>query len=254
MHSLRSRRPNRMMLMLSQNVDGLDVRAGLPKAKSVAVHGSYGSAQCVQCRAVMPIAQFVEELVDKMATPPLCPKPKCRGFVKPSCVMYGCARLQRLIFRVTACNMFGEPLPKQFFELSPQDVAQADCVIIMGTSLAVTPFSERPCGICADFECALMLIAGELPGRVGRLVPRLLMNMSPVVKQAGLLIGQVCDCYAAGPLGVVHVSPTSSGRHISFRQLPRRGHAGQIGRYHTASLWHDRTQAVARKSCLSRYL
>ena len=186
---------------------------------------------------------FVGELVDKMATPPLCPKPKCRGFVKPSCVMYGCARLQRLLFRVTACNMFGEPLPKQFFELSPQDVAQADCVIIMGTSLAVTPFSERPCGICADFECALMLIAGELPGRVGRLVPRLLMNMSPVVKQAGLLIGQV-TAMLRGLLGLF-MSPTSSGWHISCRQLPRRAYAGQIGRYHTASVQHDRPQALA---------
>jgi NAD-dependent SIR2 family protein deacetylase len=38
--------------------------------------------------------------------------------------------------------MYGEALPQHFFELSPQDVAQADCVIIMGTSLAVKPFSE----------------------------------------------------------------------------------------------------------------
>jgi NAD-dependent SIR2 family protein deacetylase len=40
-------------------------------------------------------------------------------------------------------NMYGEPLRQQFFEISPQDVAQADCVIIMGTSLSVKPFSER---------------------------------------------------------------------------------------------------------------
>ena len=33
-------------------------------------------------------------------------------------------------------------MPQQFFEMSPKDVAQADCIIIMGTSLAVKPFSE----------------------------------------------------------------------------------------------------------------
>jgi hypothetical protein len=74
-----------------QNVDGLDVMAGLPKEKSVAVHGSYTSAQCVACRAVVPIDKFVAELVGKQETPPLCPKPKCRAFLKPSIVMYGVA-------------------------------------------------------------------------------------------------------------------------------------------------------------------
>ncbi len=133
--------------MLAQNVDGLDVRAGLPKAKSVAVHGSYTSAQCVECRAVMSIERFVEELVGKMATPPLCAKAKCRGFVKPSIVMYGCALLQCVLSLVTPCNMYGEPLPKQYFELSAQDMHQADCLIILGTSLAVKPFSELLFGV-----------------------------------------------------------------------------------------------------------
>ena len=68
-------------------MDGLDVRAGLPCDKSVAVHGSYSSAHCVKCRSVVPIDRFVEELVDKMATPPLCPKAKCRAYLKPSVVM-----------------------------------------------------------------------------------------------------------------------------------------------------------------------
>lgn len=72
----------------TQNVDGLDVMAGLPKNKSIAVHGSYSSAQCVQCRTIVPIEKFVEELVEKMATPPLCRKVKCQAFLKPSIVMY----------------------------------------------------------------------------------------------------------------------------------------------------------------------
>ena len=76
-------------------MDGLDVMAGLPKEKSVAVHGSYTSAQCVACRAVVPIDKFVAELVGKQETPPLCPKPKCRAFLKPSIVMYGRLRLPR---------------------------------------------------------------------------------------------------------------------------------------------------------------
>jgi NAD-dependent SIR2 family protein deacetylase len=63
-----------------QNVDGLDIMSGLPKDKSIAVHGSYTSAQCVRCYSVVPIDTFVAELVGKHATPPLCRKPKCRAF------------------------------------------------------------------------------------------------------------------------------------------------------------------------------
>ena len=73
--------------MSSQNVDGLDLRAGLPSEKSVAVHGSYSSAQCVKCHGIVPIESYVAELVDCMATPPLCPKADCRAFLKPSSVM-----------------------------------------------------------------------------------------------------------------------------------------------------------------------
>jgi NAD-dependent histone deacetylase SIR2 len=80
----------------AQNVDGLDIIAGLPKDKSVAVHGSYSSAQCVQCRTIVPIDKFVADLVGKQATPPLCPKPKCRAFLKPSIVMYFRSQLQHL--------------------------------------------------------------------------------------------------------------------------------------------------------------
>jgi hypothetical protein len=85
--------------------------------------------------------------------------------------------------------MYGEPLPQLFFEISPQDVARADCVIIMGTSLAVKPFSEK-----YVWSPALKFViaeSGDLPERVGPLVPRLLMNMTGVAKEAGLRIGQV---------------------------------------------------------------
>lgn len=86
--------------------------------------------------------------------------------------------------------MYGEPLQQQFFEISPQDVAQADCVIIMGTSLSVKPFSE--CSFSVVFGWRVTIIfSGNLPQRVGPLVPRLLLNMTGVVKEAGLGIGQV---------------------------------------------------------------
>ena len=87
--------------------------------------------------------------------------------------------------------MYGESLPQKFFEISPQDVARADCVIIMGTTLAVKPFSEKPHQIFAFLN--LTSQSGDLPQRVGPLVPRLLMNMTGVAKGAGLHIGQVLN-------------------------------------------------------------
>ena len=69
-------------------------------------------------------------------------------------------------------------------------------------------------------------MAGELPKRVGQLVPRLLMNMSPVVKEAGMLIGQVIDCNATRPRGTgVSSPPLQDGASLAsnYRDVPMLG-------------------------------
>ena len=55
--------------------------------------------------------------------------------------------------------------------------------------------------------------AGELPQRVGPLVPRLLMNMTGVAKEAGLRLGEVTQFTAPS-------SPLICVSQLSFRMAP----------------------------------
>jgi hypothetical protein len=104
-------------------------------------------------------------------------------------------------------------LPQRFFEMSPKDVAQADCIIIMGTSLAVKPFSECCSAMRVDHTRDGLACVGELPQRVGPLVPRLLMNMTGVAKEAGLRLGEVTQFTAPS-------SPFICVSQLRFRMAP----------------------------------
>ena len=64
----------------------------------------------------------------------------CKGLVKPD-----------IIF-------FGEQLPKEFFE-GPEIVEKADLVFVIGTSLAVAPFSYL--GTMVKENCPVVLINNQ---------------------------------------------------------------------------------------------
>ncbi|CAG9466880.1 unnamed protein product [Pedinophyceae sp. YPF-701] len=104
----------------TQNIDSLEVEAGLPKEKLVAAHGNFDSAACIDCRksyATEEVRKYVEE-----QRPMHCSE--CEGLVKP-CIVF-----------------FGEDLPRRFFQLAQQDMPACDLLIVMGTSLVVHPFAS----------------------------------------------------------------------------------------------------------------
>eukprot|EP01026_Neomeris_dumetosa_P081038 TRINITY_DN9049_c0_g4_i1.p1 TRINITY_DN9049_c0_g4~~TRINITY_DN9049_c0_g4_i1.p1 ORF type:complete len:382 (-),score=43.39 TRINITY_DN9049_c0_g4_i1:277-1296(-) len=121
----------------SQNIDSLEVRAGLPKDLLVAAHGNFDSAHCFRCKQEYSIEELLRE-VEADEVPVRCKNKKCNRFVKPDIVFYG------------------ENLPDRFFKLL-DDFNLCDLLIVMGTSLKVTPFSN-------------------LVHLVGHKVPRILIN------------------------------------------------------------------------------
>eukprot|EP00037_Helgoeca_nana_P010024 m.88060 g.88060 ORF g.88060 m.88060 type:complete len:818 (-) comp19962_c0_seq7:1953-4406(-) len=127
----------------TQNVDGLEVVAGVPAELVVEAHGSMQSAYCEQCGDAADMAEIWRDLraQDEIETTPLCRRcgPKSVEPYRP------------------AITFFGERLPSQFEEHRRTDLANADLVIVMGTSLVVYPFAG-------------------LVNEVGPLVPRLLLN------------------------------------------------------------------------------
>lgn len=104
--------------LYTQNIDGLEVMAGIPEDKIVAAHGTFTEAACIRCRGSAPIYEVKEHIME--GTIPRCAT--CDGLVKPTIVF------------------FGENLPERFF-LYESDVRACDYLICMGTSLEVWPFA-----------------------------------------------------------------------------------------------------------------
>lgn len=128
----------------TQNIDSLEVLAGLPKHVVIPAHGNFDTARCIDCRAEHEM-EHVKAAV--MAQEPCyCTGQKskgCTGLVKPDIVF------------------FGENLPARFFSEYPVDLPAADLLIVLGTSLVVQPFAS-------------------LLNYVGTNIPRLLINRERV--------------------------------------------------------------------------
>ncbi|KAF3429804.1 hypothetical protein E2986_05601 [Frieseomelitta varia] len=151
----------------TQNIDTLERMAGLPPEKLVEAHGTFHTGRCLKCRAPYTLSWmkgtafslyigfclmlhfqhlFLEKIMEGVI-------PKCEecneGVVKPDIVF------------------FGEMLPERFHFLADRDFAQADLLIIMGSSLVVQPFASlvdrvRP-------NCPRLLINKEKVGMQDRL-------------------------------------------------------------------------------------
>ncbi|KAJ7040696.1 DHS-like NAD/FAD-binding domain-containing protein [Mycena alexandri] len=124
----------------TQNVDDLERLAGVSSWRLVQAHGSLDSQHCTTCHAKLDDRAMKQAVVSGEV--PLCAKPGCKGFVKPDVVM------------------FGEALPSKFW-LNIPFMWRADLLIIVGTSLAVPPFSQ-------------------LADRVPVNCPRVVINTEPV--------------------------------------------------------------------------
>ncbi len=100
---------------VSQNVDGLEERAGLQRL--IEVHGNRSKYRCLGCGRRTPRDTFVPP----RDLPPPCAE--CGGIVKYDSVM------------------FGEPLPADRMSAARAEVDKADCIVAIGTSATVRPAS-----------------------------------------------------------------------------------------------------------------
>jgi len=111
-----------LLRSFTQNVDALELVAGLNEDKVVEAHGSARGAHCLKCAKPYSRDWFAEK-VNKDEIPN-CDIPGCRHLVKPDIVF------------------FGENLPRRFFDAVGWDLPKCDLLIVMGTSLVVQPFAS----------------------------------------------------------------------------------------------------------------
>ncbi|MFC9325302.1 NAD-dependent deacetylase [Kitasatospora sp. NPDC057015] len=93
--------------VLTQNVDGLHQRSGLPPRKVLELHGTAREVQCVTCRARGPMSEVLERVAAGEPDPPCA---ACGGVLKPATVMFGEALdpvvLDQAAAIAEACDLF----------------------------------------------------------------------------------------------------------------------------------------------------
>lgn len=104
-------RQGKLLAVVTQNIDGLHQKAGSKRVYEL--HGSVHRNYCTRCGAFYP-GEFIKE-TDGI---PYC---RCGGVVKPDVVLYE------------------ESLDQRVLEQSVNAIAQADLLIVGGTSLTVYP-------------------------------------------------------------------------------------------------------------------
>ncbi|XP_049852619.1 NAD-dependent protein deacetylase sirtuin-2-like [Schistocerca gregaria] len=104
----------------TQNIDTLEIQAGIDMNNLVFAHGSFASSTCLSCKKSYPLSWVKEELL--LHSFLKCES--CSGIVKPDIVF------------------FGESLPDRFYQLRHSDLSKADLLLVIGTSLQVYPFSD----------------------------------------------------------------------------------------------------------------
>lgn len=116
-------RHNMLKRVYTQNIDGLERVAGVIPDKMVECHGTYFTAHCLNCKKQYELKDIQEQLEEGKVIK--CTECK-EGVVKPDIVF------------------FGEGLPDRFFDLMDEDFAECDLLIIIGTSLQVSPVNSLP--------------------------------------------------------------------------------------------------------------
>lgn len=103
------------VVVLTQNIDGLHQKAG--SSEVLELHGSIIKIKCSVCN-------FNEEIISEISeTLPLC---KCGNVLRPDVVW------------------FGESLPQDVWQKAMIYASQCDLMIIVGTSLVVSPANTLP--------------------------------------------------------------------------------------------------------------
>lgn len=114
----------RLAGVITQNIDILHQLAGSQKV--IELHGSYRSGTCTVCGKRNENLSYAwwEQVMATSPTPPIAVCPDCSGVLKPDIVF------------------FGEMV--DHFESAERLVGQSDLLLVLGSSLKVTPASFLP--------------------------------------------------------------------------------------------------------------
>lgn len=113
----------RMTAIITQNIDGLHQRSGVPASKVIELHGNTTYATCLDCGQRYELAP-IRKAFENAGTLPICEK--CDGIVK------------------TATISFGQAMPEIQMARAQDETLSCDLFIVLGSSLVVYPAAGFP--------------------------------------------------------------------------------------------------------------
>lgn len=116
-------RRGQLTAVVTQNIDGLHLRAGHTPEVVIELHGNAHGVRCLGCDMHAPRA-LVHERVEAGESEPACVD--CGGILKPTTVS------------------FGEPMPRGPLAAAERAVRAADLMLVVGSSLVVYPAAGLP--------------------------------------------------------------------------------------------------------------
>jgi NAD-dependent deacetylase len=113
----------RLDCIITQNIDNLHQKAGVPGDKVFELHGNMNRATCLECNRRYSLSE-IKARIESGEEIPDCPA--CHGMLKPDIVM------------------FGEQLPYDVLEEAGRRARTADLFIVIGSTLVVYPAAYMP--------------------------------------------------------------------------------------------------------------
>ena len=113
----------KMTAIITQNVDGLHQRSGVPESKIIELHGNSTYATCLDCGHRYELGP-IKKAFQGHGTLPVCEK--CDGIVK------------------TATVSFGQAMPEIQMARAQNETMACDLFMVLGSSLVVYPAAGFP--------------------------------------------------------------------------------------------------------------
>ncbi|MDK9697265.1 MAG: Sir2 family NAD-dependent protein deacetylase [Siculibacillus sp.] len=130
----------KVVAVITQNIDGLHQRSGVPSEHLVEIHGNATRAACLECEAHHDLAE-VESEIARTGRAPMCRA--CGGLVKSAVVS------------------FGQAMPVRAMMRAEYAIERADLFVAVGSSLQVQPAASLP--MAAKYSGANLVIVNRDP-------------------------------------------------------------------------------------------
>jgi NAD-dependent deacetylase len=164
-------RREKLLKVITQNIDGLHQAAGVPEADVIELHGSTHYAKCLECEKRFEIAPILEAF-RRDETLPVCDD--CGGIVK------------------TATISFGQPMPLLPMRQAEEASLGCDLFLAIGSSLVVYPAAGFP--LLAKRNGATLVIVNREPTEQDALAD-LVLNA-----EIGLTLAQAMNLNGVAPV------------------------------------------------------